>query len=52
MLKKRTHKLTLQQKREIRRLVEDGFSPNAIAKQFNVSRITVYRISHDDRYKE
>lgn len=51
MLKKQTHKLTLEQKKKIWRLCSNGFSPSEIAKQFNVSRLTVYRIGRDSRYK-
>jgi len=51
VLKKQTHKLTLEQKREIWKLCSNGFSPTEIAKKFNVSRLTVYRIEKDDRYK-
>ena len=51
MDKRKTHKLTEDQKREIWKLYNDGFSPNAIAKQFGITRLTVYKIGKDTRYE-
>jgi len=51
MDKRKTHKLTAEQKQEIWKLYNDGFSPSAIAKKFEITRLTVYKIGTDDRYK-
>lgn len=44
MRKKMTHKLTEEQKTEILRLIDDGFSPTDIAAKFKVSTATIYNI--------
>jgi len=44
MRKKITYKLTNEQKQEIYKLVEEGFSPTDIAVKFEVSRATVYNV--------
>jgi DNA invertase Pin-like site-specific DNA recombinase len=44
MRKKMSHKLTKEQKEEILKLIDGGFSPTDIAAKFKVSRITVYNI--------
>jgi DNA invertase Pin-like site-specific DNA recombinase len=51
MNKKRSHKLTIGQKREIWKLYNDGFSPSEIASKFNVTSVTVYRIGKEIKYK-
>jgi DNA invertase Pin-like site-specific DNA recombinase len=51
MNKRRSHKLTEEQKLEIWKLYNDGFSPKEIAAQFDVSRLTVYRIGNESKYK-
>jgi predicted DNA-binding protein YlxM (UPF0122 family) len=49
--KRKTYKLTTKQKLEIWKLYNDGFSPKEIALKFEVSRLTVYRIGTEDKYK-
>jgi DNA invertase Pin-like site-specific DNA recombinase len=49
MRKKMTHKLTKEQKAEIVKLVEDGFSPSDVAAKFKVSRATVYNVWRANR---
>jgi DNA-binding NarL/FixJ family response regulator len=44
MRKKMTHKLTEEQKTEILRLIDEGFSPTDIAAKFKVSGATIYNI--------
>ena len=51
MNKRQSHKLTDEQKREIWKLYADGFSPKEIAEKFGVSRLTVYRIGRQEKYK-
>jgi DNA invertase Pin-like site-specific DNA recombinase len=51
MNKRRSYKLTAEQKQEIWKLYNDGFSPKEIAEKFEVSRLTVYRIGNDEKYK-
>jgi DNA invertase Pin-like site-specific DNA recombinase len=51
MRKRISHKLTLEQKKQIWKLYNDGFSPIDIAVKFDVSRIMVYRIGKDNKYK-
>jgi len=51
MNKRRSHKLAIEQKREIWKLYNGGFSPKEIAEKFGISRLTVYRIGKDDKYK-
>jgi transposase len=49
MRKKMSHKLTKEQKAEIVKLVQDGFSPTDIAARFKVSRITIYNVMRRHR---
>ena len=51
MNKRQSHKLTPDQKKEIWRLYNGGFSPKEIAEKFGVTALTVYRVGKDDRYK-
>jgi transcriptional regulator len=49
MRKKMTHKLTEEQKAEILKLLEEGFSPTDIAAKFKVSRASIYNIERKRR---
>lgn len=51
MNKRKTHKLTLKQKREIWKLYNGGYSPSEIAKKYDITSITVYRIGKENKYK-
>jgi len=51
MKKKITHKLSIEQKRQIWSLVKDGFSINDIAKKYEIDRKTVYTIGKQEKYK-
>jgi DNA invertase Pin-like site-specific DNA recombinase len=51
MRKRISHKLAFEQKKQIWKLYNNGFSPIDIAMKFEVSRIMVYRIGKDDKYK-
>lgn len=51
MNKRRSHKLNNEQKQEIWKLYNNGFSPKEIAKKFKISRLTVYRIGINEKYK-
>jgi len=49
--KKQSHKLTEEQKKEIWGLYNQNFSPKEIAEKYGVSRLTVYRIGKQEKYK-
>ena len=49
--KKANYKLTIEQKREIWKLYNEGFTPTDIAKKFGITRLTVYRIGKQEKYK-
>jgi len=51
MRKRISHKLTMEQKQKIWKLFSEGFSPIDIAKEYGISRITVYKIGKDEKYK-
>jgi DNA invertase Pin-like site-specific DNA recombinase len=51
MRKKVSHKLTIDQRKRIWKLFNEGFSPTDIAKEFSVSRLTIYTIGKDPKYK-
>jgi DNA-binding NarL/FixJ family response regulator len=44
MRKKMSHKLTKEQKIEILKLIDEGFSPLDIASKFEVSTATIYNV--------
>ena len=44
MRKKMSHKLTEEQKAEILRLIDEGYSPLDIAVKFKVSTATIYNV--------
>jgi len=48
--KKANYKLTAEQKMEIYRLYNDGFTPSDIAKKFGITRFTVYKIGNNKKY--
>ncbi|MFA5023369.1 MAG: helix-turn-helix domain-containing protein [Patescibacteria group bacterium] len=50
MRKKANYKLTMEQKKEIWKLYNDGFTPSDIAGKFGISRVTVYRIGINNKY--
>jgi len=52
MNKKQSHKLTEEQKKEIWDLYNRSFSPKEIAEKYGVSRLTVYRIGKQEKYKK
>lgn len=51
MRKRISHKLTIEQKKEIWRLYNDKYSPTDIAKKFGISRMTVYKIGKGEEPK-
>jgi predicted DNA-binding protein YlxM (UPF0122 family) len=51
MRKRISHKLVFEQKCQIWKLYHDGFSPQDIAEKFDISRITVYKIGKNEKYK-
>ena len=51
MRKKANYKLTLDQKKEIWKLYNEGYTPTDIAKKYKITRLTVYRIGKEDKYK-
>ena len=48
---RKCYKLTIEQKKEIWKLYNDGFSPTGIAKKFGITYVSVYRIGKDEKYK-
>jgi len=50
MNKKYTHKLCIEQKKEIWKLYNDGYSPKEISEKFDISRSTVHRIGKDNKF--
>lgn len=52
MRKKMTHKLTEEQKVEILRLIDEGFSPTDIAAKFKVSGATIYNVCKKRKDKQ
>ena len=44
MRKKMTHKLSAKDREEIVKLIEAGFSPTDVARNFGVSRVTIYNV--------
>jgi len=51
MRKKMSHKLTFEQKKEIWKLYNEGYSPVDIAEKFGVTRLTIYTIGKNEKYK-
>lgn len=51
MRKKANYKLTREQKKEIWKLYNDGYTPTDIAKKYKITRLTVYRIGKQEKYR-